>query len=513
MREGLNIPGLREERYYIAIKMKRYRNSIPVILSALMILFTSGFNSFSQNRDQAKDQISIQLEKFKKAYPQEKVYLHFDKPFYIPGETIWYKAYLVNDTGNIPSSLSNIIYSELLDKNGEVIFRQILKTVKGSANGEFLLPDSLLQGNYQVRAYTNWMRNFDQEFFFTKEVLLFDPQKEYDIAKADSSEHAIGDEPVNKKINLHFFPEGGYLVSGLTSKVAFKAINETGEGTHVKGEITDQEGNVIIPFESFHLGMGVFSLKPEKGKTYFANLIPENDKRINYALPEVLEEGLVMTVDNFTGDVIRVNVQANEAYLNENTGEVFLLVQTAGQIYYSANGNFNRSSSFVASIPKKNLPAGIVQIALFNSEGNPDCERLIFINRYHALKVIIETDKNTYNPREKVLLNISVSDFNGDPVAGNFSLAVTDAGQVVNPEKYSDNILSNLLLTSELKGNIEQPAYYFSKDNSDSETALDYLMLTQGWRRFLWKEILNDKWPAINYDIEKNNFTKKGQVV
>ena len=484
--------------------MKKYRNSILVTLSALMILFTSGFNSFSQDRDQVKDEISIQLEKYNKAYPQEKIYLHFDKPFYTPGETIWYKAYHVNVAGNIPSALSKIIYTELLDKNGKVIIRQILKAENGFANGEFLLPESLLQGKYQVRAYTNWMRNFDQDFFFTKEILIFDPQTESDIVQADSS---------NKKIDLQFFPEGGYLVSGLTSKVAFKALNGSGEGIHVKGEITDQDGNVIIPFESFHLGMGAFILKPEKGLTYFANLIPESDKRINFALPGVLEEGLVMSVDNSSGDLIRVVVQANEAFINDNTGEVLLVVQTAGKIYYTADGNFNRGSSFAATIQKKNLPSGIVQLTVFNAEGNPECERLVFINRHDALQVKIETDKKTYNPREKVLLNISVSDSKGDPVEGNFSLAVTDAGQVVNLEMYSDNILTNLLLTSELKGNIEQPAFYFLKDNPDSETALDYLILTQGWRRFLWKDILNDSWPAINYDFEKNAIVRKGEVL
>ena len=492
--------------------MKRSRKSIPVIFSALMILSISGLNSFSQNRNKVIDTISIRLEKFNNFYSQEKVYLHFDKPFYIPGETIWYKAYLVNAAGNTPSSLSKIIYTELIDKNGEVIIRQILKAKDGFANSEFLLPESLLQGKYLVRAYTNWMRNFDQEFFFTKELFLFDPQKEYDISEAGSSEQETNEKPANKRIDLQFFPEGGYLVSGLTSKVAFKAIDESGRGIPVKGEITDQDNNIITPFESFHLGMGAFILKPEKGKTYFANLVQENNKSINYALPIVLEEGLVITTDNSSGDVIRVNVQANEAFLSNNSGKVLLLIQAAGKIYYTANGNFSRRSSFTAILPKTNLPAGIAQITLFNADGNPECERLVFINRQHALQVNIETDKKTYNPREKVLLDISVSDLYGNPVAGNFSIAVTDVSQVVGIEKYNDNILTNLLLTSELKGNIEQPAFYFIKNNPDSDTASDYLMLTQGWRRFLWKEILTDKWPSISYSVEKSVITKKGQV-
>ncbi len=213
-----------------------------------------------------------------------------------------------------------------------------------------------------------------------------------------------------ERIDLQFFPEGGYLVSGLTSKVAFKAVNGSGEGIHVKGDITDKDGNVIIPFESFHLGMGAFILTPEKGETYFANIIQANDKRIKYILPNILEEGLVMTVDNSSGDVISVFIQANEAFLNDNKGEDLFMLQAAGKIYYTAKIDFNNTSSFTATIPKRDLPAGIAQLTFFNTEGNPECERLIFINPHHGLQVKIKTDKKTYNPREKVFLDISVSD-------------------------------------------------------------------------------------------------------
>ncbi len=477
-----------------------------------MIQIITGFNAYPQDHAQDIDSLAIHFEEFNKAYPHEKIYIHFDRPFYLAGETIWYKAYYVNASGNTPASLSNIMYTELIGDKGEVIIRRILKVGSGTANGEFLLPDSLPQGQYQVRAYTNWMKNFDEEYFFTKEILIFDPQKEYDIAKADSSEPGIPIKPIQEKIDLQFFPEGGYLVSGLRSKVAFKATNESGKGLLVKGEIIDQDGNIISPFESFHLGMGAFFLKSEKGKTYYANIIQKNDKRIKIRLPEVSEEGLVLTVDNTSADVISIYIQVNELYLKDNRGEIFLVLQAGGIIYYTAKGNFNNTSSISATIPKKDLPAGIAQLTLFNGEGKPECERLVFINPHHALQVKIETDKKTYNPREKVLLDISVSDSKGKPVDGNFSLAVTDAGQVMNLEKNSDNILTNLILTSELRGYIEQPAFYFIEDNSSSTIALDHLMLTQGWRRFLWKEILNDEWPAITHDFERNVFIRKGQV-
>lgn len=493
--------------------MKKIRNFIPITFFTLVVLSTSGFNSFSQNKDKAIDKISIQFEKFNEIYPQEKVYLHFDKPFYIQGETIWYKAYLVNADGNTPSSLSKIIYVELFDNNGKIITHQTLYAEDGFAKGYFSLPESLLQGNYLVKAYTNWMRNFSQEFFFTKEIQIYNPKKVVGNSKVIPSEKVTVKKLANSNIDLQFFPEGGCLVSGLANKVAFKAINSSGKGIHVKGEITDQDSNVIIPFESIHLGMGAFMLKPEKGKTYFANLTSENVEKINYSLPTVLDEGLTMTVNNSSADSLKVSVWANETFLNDRSREVLLVIRSAGKIYYTTNGDLQNESSFTTTFSKMNLPPGIAQLTLFNAAGNPECERLVFINRHHALQVKIKTDKKVYKPREKVLLDILATDFNENPVAGNFSIAVTDAGQVVDVEKYGDNILTNLLLTSGLKGNIEQPAYYFTKDKPDSKTALDYLMLTQGWRRFLWKEILNDKWPSINYDIEKSNLIRKGQLL
>jgi hypothetical protein len=484
--------------------MKLIRNPVLSFFAALVVLTQFGSDSFSQDVHRSETEVSDQFVKFNEAHQQEKVYLHFDKPFYLPGETIWYKAYLADASLLTPSLLSRIIYVELLDHTGEMIDRQILKAGEGFANGEFQLSPSLQHGKYYIRAYTQWMRNFDQDYFFLKEIWVYDPQIAYNLAGADSARTVT---------DLIFFPEGGNLVAGVTSKVAFKAVNSSGEGIYVKGEITDQDGHMIIPFESFHLGMGAFLLKPEKDKTYFANLSTGGDASYPFKIPEALEEGLVLSVDNSSGEFILVNISANETYLKENSASIFILVQAAGKIYHASKGDLSQGSSYDMAIPKKNLPSGIVQITLFNGEGNPECERLVFVNHHDALLVSIETNKKSYYPREEVLLKLLVRDCNGNPVEGNFSMAVTDASQVIQPEKYNDNILTYLLLGSELKGNIEQPAFYFTKENPGSETALDYLMLTQGWRRFLWKEILSETWPALHYNMEKEVIHVKGQVV
>ena len=210
--------------------MEKIRKSILNIFSAIMILSTFSINSFSQKEDKVIDRISSQFQKSHATYPQEKIYIDLDKPFYTPGETIWYKAYLVNAAGNIPSSSSGIIYVELLDDEEKVIIRQILTAVDGFANGAFLLPAPSIGENYLVRAYTNWMRNFNPEYFFIKQIQIFNQDKLSNDLDKNRSEKVIPTKSENKKIDMQFFPEGGHLVSGLESKVAFKAINSAREG-------------------------------------------------------------------------------------------------------------------------------------------------------------------------------------------------------------------------------------------------------------------------------------------
>jgi len=491
--------------------MNRHRKSFIILINSLVFFYLSIFNTYGQT-DNVLDKLLMRLDKLNTSYPQEKIYIHFDKPFYFSGETIWFKAYLVYANGNLPSPLSNIIYTELLDMNGKVILQNILKASNGFANGDFVLPDTIPQGKYMVRAYTNWMRNFNQNFLFCKEILLFDSKKTTSKMEPDSLDQMKRMVSEQGPIDLQFFPESGYLAYGLTSKVAFKAIDETGKGIHVKGKIANQDGIEVSTFESFHLGMGAFFLNPEKGNTYSAYIIDGHNNRISYPLPVPVDEGIIMTVDNSPIDAIRIVVQANRAFLRKKSKEVLLVVQAAGTIYYKANGNLNRNSSFAATIPKKDLPAGITQLTLFNAEGKPESERLVFINRRNALQVKIETDKLTYEPREKVQLEISTIDYEGNPVEGNFSLTVTDASQVAEIEKYSENILTSLLLSSDLQGNIEQPGYYFAKENTNADSELDLLMLTQGWRRFIWKEILDNNWPEIKYNYEKSLMNRKGLV-
>ncbi len=406
------------------------------------------------------------FERYLKELPQEKIYIHFDKSYYSSGETIWFKAYLVAGPLHEVSPLSHVMHIELIDQSKKIILYSKLYTDQGSVASQFLLPDSLPTGNYLVRAYTQWMKNFSVDYFFHQPIKIFNTK---------SSSNFLQDK---NKIDLQFFPEGGELVYGLRSKVAFKAIGQDGLGQKIKGEIIDGLGNKITAFESNSLGMGSCVIVPERGKKYKA-ILENNSMEIPMPIP--LESGVVMAItNNLTQNDVIIRIQTDKPSASKSN---YLLAQTRGLICYASQINFSNPISFVR-IPKSHFPAGVSQITLLDEVGNPIAERLIFIDDNRQLKIEMKADKKTYKPREKITFSIEVKDADGNPTSSDLSLSVIDDQQVLFDEK-RENIFSYLSLSSDLKGYIESPGYYFNPANSNRAEDLDLLLLTQGWRRFI----------------------------
>jgi len=452
--------------------------------------------SFSSAKDPLEE-IIAGFRRYISEQPQEKVYLHTDRQTYAAGETIWLKAYLTAGPFHIPSSISSTIYVELITTEGELIQQHKLFTPDGFASGQLELPDSLPSGNYLLRAYTNWMRNSGEEYFFHRPLKIWNSQVISESATTPETELATG------KVDIQFFPEGGNLVQGILSKVAFKAIGEDGLGKVVKGKIL--EGNsVITEFESNSLGMGVFPLLPEKGKTYQAHL---EGYKMDLDLPAAQESGLVMSVNNSgKSEDIVVKIQSSE---NSQSSKISLLAQTRSLVCASSRADLANRVVFVR-IPKKEFPTGIAQITALDENGNPLAERLVFIDHQNQLSLSAVPDKSNYGPREPVRIDITAKDKTGQPVVANFSLSVFDKSQVPFDEDH-ETIQSSLLLSSELQGHIEKPRYYFNPENPDREVALDYLLLTQGWRKFSIKKALSGELPKPEYRIEKG-LTITGQL-
>src|SRR5690606_6163544 len=305
----------------------------------------------------------------------------------------------------------------------------------------------------------------------------------------------------SQEASLQFFPEGGELVNSLRSVTGFKAVSADGRGIAVSGRVTDQNKTTVAEFKSDYAGMGRFLLNPQSGKNYTAVVKFADGSEKEVPLPKALDEGYVLHVENSLSDTVKIRISVTKNLLNQ--GEITLIAQSGGKVHYVSKSPA-RSPVFTASVPKSRFPSGIVQFTLFSPDFRPVAERLIFIQNNDALKINISSDKPVSKPREKVRMRVNVSDAEGKPVHGSFSLAVINESKVPDEGINETTIFSNLLLTSDLKGFVETPQYYFINASSEKIKQLDNLMLTQGWRRFVWKDILSDNFPSIVYQSEKS---------
>jgi hypothetical protein len=467
-------------------------------------------NTISAQQKTELERISHSLEKYTSSFHQEKLYLHFDKEYYSPGDSIWFKAYQVNASSHQPDSLGRIIYVDLISPKNTLVSQLKLKSGSGFSYGDFSLPDTLPPGNYRIRAYTNWMRNFDPAFFFSKAIPVYSPDYTPTAANpkagSTSSLKPIASDSITNKllIDLQFFPEGGYLLNGLPVKVAFKAAVPLGKRVEVKGSITDNEGKIVTSFTSNKLGVGSFMLVAEGGRKYSARLEGSTFKPQRYELPRAIKDGYTLSLNYFKPGYIRVNARTNIGSASSaQPREMTLIGQCRGEVYFSAKADISKKGSFFIDVPKAVFPSGIVQFTLFDDKEVPQSERLAFVNHLDKLNIEVTTSKNVYNPRERAELDLKVTNQKGHPVSANISLSVTDAAQVPVLDSLRENIITNLLLSSDLKGHIESPQIYFRDTTKQTQQALDLLMLTHGWRRFAWKEVLTDSVPSPKFAAEK----------
>jgi hypothetical protein len=457
----------------------------------IFVYVTTILLSFSPP-DTPLDRLIAGFKKYLDEAPQEKVYLHFDRAYYTSGETIWFKAYLTSGAFHIPSSLSRTIYVELINEEGRLVRQSKLLSLNGSAAGEIVLSDSLESGNYLVRAYTRWMKNTGEDYFFHRYLKIWNT-----VGQSASK------SPLEKNLDVQFFPESGDLVNGVLSKVAVKAVAEDGLGKQIKGRVVDESGNLICEFKCNVLGMGAFDLTPQKGKSYIALI---EGHGLEFKLPVAKESGLTMSIKNLPSspDVI-LRIETVGAPVRRT---VYILAQTRGIVCYAARMDLS-ATSVMAKIDKSKFPPGIAQITVVDQGGLPLAERLTFINEMEQFSIEVKTNKTTYAPRELVTVQIKATSPNGTPTLADLSLSVCDDSRV----HFDDNretIGTYLLLSSELRGLIESPGYYFNPENKDRAEALDYLLLTQGWRRFTFKRAMDPQWNP-EYKIEKG-LTIKGKM-
>lgn len=446
------------------------------------------------------DSVVARLQTLSAGKAIEKAYLHFDKPYYNAGDTLYFKAYVTLGEQHELSKLSGMLHVEFINPADSLLQTVSLQLVNGLAAGDFSLPNTLSGGTYRIRAYTRWMLNNGQVNFFDRQVSI--NGRVYTANKTSAVKTG--------KADIQFFPEGGSFVKGIPAKLAFKAVGTNGQGLNVKGIVVDNTNAEVTKFESKLLGMGLIFITAEAGKTYKANLTYADGTKATVDLPKADNEGITLMVNNDNPDKLAIEINANKAYYLENKNKEIGVIIYSGGAVRSVKAVLD-NQVLDLNLNKKDFKTGVVQVTLFSAQGEPINERLAFIQNPDLLTIATASDKPLYPVKGKVHITVNTTSKNAGPAKSYLSAAVVDVGHVPVAENDENTILSTLLLTSDLKGTIEQPNYYFANVNNDTRSNLDILMLTQGYRRFEWKQLLSNTKADFAYNAE-NGFDVSGQV-
>jgi len=533
-------------------------------LILLIIIYTASVKA--QEKPMVEETLQ-KLESYHNNFPQEKAYLHLDKPYYSIGDQIWFKAYLTIGNYNFLSSLSKILYVELINPNNEVAISVRLPVVSGITFGDILLTDSLKEGNYRIRAYSNWMRNFDETYFFDKTIQIVDALKDPLFTKSSFSLLEDGDqktiqssltfmdlnknplnntkvdysilsnnknirqgkditdengaisltfkEPkgglsnsayikteiqtkarkitkqfpiqnINQPLSVQFFPENGEkLIAGALNKVVFKVSEKEGRGLKATGSVKDSNNNQLIKFETDTFGIGSFVFPPESNQSYKAVITFSDGKSEEYTLPAVESKGYLINANTWSSKQIFIQVLASSEIINNQ--EVNLILQKSGEVFYAAKIKISNKETTI-SIPKKNLPQGLIEVRLLTDDMQILANKALFIhNEYRELPLIVTADKNQYKTRDLVNIEINTGKEDDSVRVASLSISVTDLNKVPADTLTETTINSYLNLSSETSDYIQSPNYYFRSGQLSVKSQLDNLISTFGtdsvWNR------------------------------
>ncbi len=416
------------------------------------------------------------IQKVQENYTAEKIYIHYNKLSYIAGETIWFKAYLME--GFLPSSKSTVISVELINESGKVLQKKILSVHGSAAVGEFELPKTLEQGSYIVKAYTRHLMNFGFESFYYHSIEIYNPSNSSQELKEENA------------TSLYFLPEGGNLVANIKNVVAFKCTDKRGFPINVKGKIIDEGGIQQTSFESIHNGMGKVEFTPKQYEKYFAECLINGSESRRIPLPLPSQQGITLNVTSGNNKTMFM-VDATTVK-DDNLIPAYILGIEENMVVFKTA--FQSVSKIInGEIPVKQLATGILQLTVFNKNNVPLAERLLFVNSEdYITKAALTATNINLTKRGKNSFSFNVK----DSVPGSFSVAVTEFEEV---NTRADNIISRFLVTNDLKGYVHDPSYYFEKNDAEHQQNLDLIMLTNGWRKYSWKEILSNKFPSMAF--------------
>lgn len=450
------------------------KNKLPYILKSSLCCLMLVFAGMGSNA-QVLDALKSNFKQYNDQVLQEKMYVHTDKSFYLTGEILWFKIYNVDAGLNTPLNISKVAYVDVLDEVNNTVLQAKVSLDKGMGNGSFYVPVTLKNGNYKLRAYTNWMKNFGPDVFFEKIITVVNPLTEL----------AEPSKEVTKPATIQFFAESGNLLAGVPSTVGFKALGSNGKGSEINGVVINQRNDTVVRFQSLKFGMGSFAFTPEANSTYKAVVRIGRDNALISDLPAVLSKG-------YTIHVVDADKQQPELKIStrgNNNEPLYLFVHSGHQVMLAQSIVTNANGDASIFLDKTKLGQGINHVTVFNSARQPVCERLIF-NRPKMLSLLGQV-QTQYKTRSAVDIAVSTNNTAGKPTAANMSVSVFKLDSLNNMD--DEDLASYLWLGSEIKGNIESPRYYFDVVTSETDKALDNLLLIQGWSKFKWNDVLDNK--------------------
>ncbi len=517
------------------------------------------------------------LNSFEEKKSEERIYLMFDKPFYHPGETIWFQGYLRNGSDMKPSDKTELLYVEFIAPGGNVEKKLTLIARNGTSSGDIQLDENISGGLYKVKAYTKWQENEEQPAFFEKEIQIqkvvlpalkmklgfhresygkgekvtanlkletlankplqnfrftykaklknkvyitasgkTDNKGTADIqfklpVDIDSSDGLLNiilryqgkNESISRSIpillnniTLEAFPEGGDLVAGFKSKVAVRTVDEFGKPADIEAIVETESGQKIADFKTFHQGMGSFKFTPKYKENYYIKVLKPTGVDKKFPVPESLKKGYVLSLTKIKNNKITLTIKSTEKE------ELTIIAKSRGKEVKAFSFKAVKGENQFTT-DTTDFPMGVIQVTLFDSKKIERAERLVFVNKNKQMSITIKTDKEKYLPREKVKMSIRVFDERELPMPAQLSLSVTDDRLISFADVKEGNILSKLLLEPDLKTKIFEPDFYFDPKEEKAGEAMDYLMLTHGWRRFVWKDIFEIDKYSPEFKAEK----------
>ncbi len=449
----------------------------------LSFLLFSSSSIYSQQTDTLLARLITNLRNFYELNPSEKCYLHTDKHFYQPGETVYFKTYLT--LNNIPSTLSHVVYTDFGELNGKLIAKAMWKATNSFAEGSVFIPDTLQTGIYRIRSYSLWMLN---------EPALIGEQTIFVLGKKDQAKTF---EITPNNIQIDFYPESGQLVNGVINRMAFRLtdLNKL-PVTNVKLQLVDENKQLVAAPLVFENGVGMVEFTPTVGKKYQMQATLNLNNQKNYSLPEPVNNGLTLNVSNLSSSKIFIQANASETFIEQNKS-VYILAQQNGKTVFVQKFNLDDAENATV-LNKKNLVEGLLQVTVFNAQLQPLAERWIWVQQPRTAGINLTTDTITFEPKGKNTYTLS---FNGAD-APDVSVAVIPADLPAYDFVSAPDIKAYQYVHS---NNFGLPVFVNSFQGVTAEnfsSYLDALFLTIKPTRFSWQQIASGKQPTLNYFFE-----------